>query len=327
MTKVSVLKHDWSFEEVRSIYVQPLNDLLFQSHTVLRENFDANRLQVSTLLNIKTGGCSENCGYCSQSAHHEGRVDPIPLMTVAAVADSAERAKAQGMTRLCMGAAWRNPREKDMPQIVAIIQAVKARDLQACMTLGMLTAPQAAQLKHAGLDYYNHNLDTAKSFYDQVVTTRSYEDRLETLRVVREAGINVCCGGIVGMGESRDDRVSMLAELASLPEHPQSVPLNLLVKMPGTPMETTPDLDPFEFVRTVATARIVMPKSFVRLSAGRSTMNDQMQALCFFAGCNSVFYGDKLLTVDNVNCDEDRHLFDRLGIIPEVDASFGLGDR
>jgi biotin synthase len=247
-------------------------------------------------------------------------------MTVDQVSEAADRAQAKGMTRLCMGAAWRNPRDRDMPTLIGIIRAVKQRGLQACMTLGMLTAEQAKTLREAGLDYYNHNLDTAREYYPNVVSTRTYEDRLETLKVVREAGIHVCCGGIVGMGESRDDRIRMVAELSSLPEHPQSVPINLLVKMAGTPMEAAPDLDLFEFVRTVATARIVMPRSFVRLSAGRATMNEQMQALCFFAGCNSIFYGDRLLTVENAECDDDLDLLNRLGIVPEMNSIQEVGE-
>jgi biotin synthase len=326
MTEERGVRHDWTFDEVREIYVQPMNDLLFQAHLTLRKNFDPNRIQVSTLLNIKTGGCAEDCGYCSQSAHHEGRVAPQPLMTVDQVSEAADRAQAKGMTRLCMGAAWRNPRDRDMPTLIGIIRAVKQRGLQACMTLGMLTAEQAKTLREAGLDYYNHNLDTAREYYPNVVSTRTYEDRLETLKVVREAGIHVCCGGIVGMGESRDDRIRMVAELSSLPEHPQSVPINLLVKMAGTPMEAAPDLDLFEFVRTVATARIVMPRSFVRLSAGRATMNEQMQALCFFAGCNSIFYGDRLLTVENAECDDDLDLLNRLGIVPEMNSIQEVGE-
>lgn len=314
------IRNNWTLSEVLALFELPLNDLLFESHTCFRQYFDPNRIQVSTLLNIKTGGCSEDCGYCSQSAHHEGRVDPTPLMELEQVIAAADCAVSNGMTRLCMGAAWRNPKERDMPRIKEIISAVKERGLEACMTLGMLTRDQALELSDAGLDYYNHNLDTSREFYPQMVTTRDYESRLTTLGYVREAGIKVCCGGIVGMGESREDRAGMLCTLATLPEHPDSVPINLLVKMPGTPMENAPDLDPFEFVRMVAVARVLMPASHVRLSAGRATMSDEMQALCFFAGCNSVFYGDKLLTVDNADTSDDLSLFERIGLTAELNT-------
>ncbi len=308
------LRHDWSVDEVEALLALPFNDLLFHAHTVHRARFDPNAVQASALLNIKTGGCGENCGYCSQSAHHEGPVERQPLMEVGTVVAAARQAKAGGASRFCMGAAWRSPKPRDLEVVLEMVRQVKGLGMETCLTLGMLTAEQVAELKAAGLDYYNHNLDTSPEFYGNVVTTRTYEERLETLRHVREAGISVCCGGILGMGESRRDRASLLVELANLPEHPNSVPINLLVPVAGTPLAEAAPLDILEFIRTVAAARIMMPGSFVRLSAGRQGMSDEAQALCFFAGANSIFYGDRLLTTDNATTDHDRHLFERLGL-------------
>ena len=308
----------WSIDDVEALFELPFFDLLWQAQQVHREHFDPNVIQASSLINIKTGGCAENCGYCSQSAHHEKKVQ-LPreeLMPVEQVLEEARRAQAAGATRFCMGAAWRSPRDEQLEQVVEMVREVKALGLESCVTLGMLTEAQVTRLKEAGLDYYNHNLDTSREYYDQVVTTRTYEERLDTLAHVRNAGINVCCGGILGMGESRRDRASLLAELANLPEPPQSVPINLLVKVPGTPMEDVADLDIFEFIRTIAVARLLMPASYVRLSAGRQEMSDEAQALCFLAGANSLFYGDRLLTTDNATVNHDRELFDRLGLTP-----------
>ncbi len=310
------LRHNWQLEEVEALLALPFMDLLHRAHTVHCAHFDPNVVQASALINIKTGGCAENCGYCSQSAHHEEEIglQREGLMALAEVRTAAEAARAAGATRFCMGAAWRGPRDGDLARVIEMIQAVKALGMEACATLGMLDAEQALQLKQAGLDYYNHNLDTSRDYYPQVVTTRCYEDRLVTLGHVRAAGINVCCGGILGMGESRRDRAGLLAELANLPEHPQSVPINLLVAIPGTPLGDSAALDIFEFIRTIAVARLLMPSSFVRLSAGREGMSDEGQALCFFAGANSIFYGDRLLTTSNRSTDRDRALFERLGL-------------
>lgn len=310
-------RHDWSIEEIEALFDQPFNDLIFQAQGVHRQHFEANTVQISTLINIKTGGCAENCGYCSQSAHFDTGLEREALMAVDEVIASARAAKDGGATRFCMGAAWRKPKSKDMEVVIAMIKGVKDLGMEACVTLGMLEPEQVQQLKEVGLDYYNHNVDTSPEYYDKVVTTRKFSDRLDTINRVREAGINVCSGGILGMGESRRDRASMLQELANLPEHPGSVPINLLVKVPGTPLGDTPDLDIFEFIRTIAVARIMMPASYVRLSAGRETMHDEAQALCFLAGANSLFYGDKLLTTDNATTDHDKALFQRLGIQAE----------
>lgn len=312
------LRHDWRVEEVEALFNQPFNDLLFAAQLVHRQRFDPNTVQISTLLNIKTGGCAENCGYCSQSAHFETGLEREALMAVDEVLSAAQAAQAGGATRFCMGAAWRKPKQKDLEVVIAMIKGVKGLGMEACVTLGMLDAEQVEQLKAAGLDYYNHNLDTSREYYEQVVTTRSFDDRLATIAEVRKAGINVCSGGILGMGETRRDRAALLLELANQPDHPGSVPINQLVKVAGTPLADAPDLDVFEFIRTIAVARLLMPRSYVRLSAGRETMSDEAQALCFLAGANSIFYGDKLLTAENASQGRDRALFERLGLQGEV---------
>ncbi|XSG85981.1 MAG: biotin synthase BioB [Methylohalobius sp. ZOD2] len=308
------LRHDWTQEEVSALFELPFSDLIHQAQTAHRRYFDPNEVQVSTLLSIKTGGCPEDCGYCPQSARYDTGLERERLMPLEDVLAAAEAAKAKGSSRFCMGAAWRAPKDRDIEQVAEMVTAVKDLGMETCMTLGMLTDTQARRLKEAGLDYYNHNLDTSPEFYPRIITTRTYEDRLDTLNHVRGAGIHVCCGGIVGMGEDRADRAGLLRELANMPQHPESVPINLLVQVEGTPLHGSDSLDPFEFVRTVAAARILMPASRVRLSAGRTDMNDEMQALCFLAGANSVFYGEKLLTTDNPESKADRHLFERLGI-------------
>ncbi|HHC73162.1 MAG TPA: biotin synthase BioB [Thiotrichales bacterium] len=312
--EAETLRHDWSREEAAGLFALPLNDLLYRAHSLHRRHFDPNRIQVSTLLNIKTGGCPEDCGYCSQSAHHHTQLDREALMEVERVVEEARQARDRGASRFCMGAAWRGPVEKEFPRILEMVRQVKSLGMETCMTLGMLSEEQARALSDAGLDYYNHNLDTSPEYYPQVITTRTYQDRLDTLSRVREAGMRVCCGGIVGMGESRADRAGLLVELANLPAHPESVPINLLVQVEGTPLAGVESIDPIEFVRTVAVARILMPASWVRLSAGRESMSDELQALCFFAGANSVFYGERLLTTGNRATDRDRALFDRLGL-------------
>lgn len=304
----------WSRASVEALFELPFNDLLFRAQTVHREHFDSNEIQLSTLLSIKTGGCPEDCGYCPQSAHHPTGVAADRLMALEEVVDAARAAKAEGATRFCMGAAWRSPKERDMDRVNAMVREVKALGLQTCMTLGMLDADQARTLKSAGLDYYNHNLDSAPDFYAQVVSTRSYQERLDTLQHVRDADLSVCCGGIVGMGESRAQRAGLIAELASLERPPESVPINQLVPVAGTPMSEVPPIDGFEFVRTIAAARITMPTSVVRLSAGREQMDDALQALCFHAGANSIFYGDRLLTTSNPQARHDRALLGRLGM-------------
>lgn len=312
------MRHDWSEAEAGAMYRAPFNDLLFQAQTVHRAHFDPNTVQKSQLLSIKTGGCPEDCGYCSQSAHHNSGLKASKLMEVERVLTEARKAKAGGATRYCMGAAWRNPKARDMDTVVAMVEGVKALGMETCMTLGMLSDTDVARLKEAGLDYYNHNVDTSEAHYDKIITTRTYADRLETLARVREAGINVCSGGIIGMGETDDDRVAMLVTLANLPEHPGSVPINLLIPIPGTPLGNVDPVPPIEFVRTIALARILMPKSYVRLSAGRTEMSDEMQALCFFAGANSIFAGETLLTTDNPGEDADAVLFAQLGIATET---------
>ena len=313
----SVVRHDWTLAQVNALYALPFNDLLFQAQTVHRQHFKPNEVQVSTLLSIKTGACAEDCKYCPQSGHYNTGLERERLLEVEKVLTQAKAAKEKGASRFCMGAAWTNPKQRDMPYIIEMVQGVKAMGLETCMTLGMLTGEQAQTLAGAGLDYYNHNLDTSPEFYGEIITTRTYQDRLDTLSHVRDAGMKVCCGGILGMGESSNDRSALLMQLANLPEHPQSVPINMLVKVAGTPLENVDDLDAFEFIRTIAVARIMLPQSHVRLSAGRSRMNGQMQALCFFAGANSIFYGDKLLTTDNPEADADMQLFAKLGIQPE----------
>ncbi len=308
------LRHDWRLDEVRALFALPFNDLLFRAQTVHRRHFDANEVQVSSLLSIKTGACSEDCAYCPQSAHHHTGLGREELLPMEEVLKAAGQAKAQGASRFCMGAAWRSPKDGDVEKVAAMVEGVRELGMETCVTLGMLTDGQTRRLKEAGLDYYNHNLDTSEEYYSEIITTRTYQDRLDTLRRVREAGINVCCGGIVGMGEGDDDRAKLLIELANLPQHPDSVPINMLVQVEGTPLAGTAKLDPFVFVRTIAVARILMPASRVRLSAGRTEMNDEMQALCFLAGANSIFYGEKLLTTDNPVADSDRRLFQRLGL-------------
>lgn len=313
----SQIRHNWTLTEVNRLFQMPFNDLLFQAQTIHREHFDPNEVQVSTLLSIKTGACPEDCKYCPQSARYDTGLEKERLLEVEKVIETAKQAKAAGSTRFCMGAAWRNPKARDMPYLVSMIEGVKALGLETCMTLGMLDREQALALKQAGLDYYNHNLDTSPEFYGEIITTRTYQDRLDTLHNVREAGMNVCSGGIVGMGEQANDRSGLLMQLANLDHHPESVPINMLVKVRGTPLQDQDDLDPFEFVRTIAVARIMMPKSYVRLSAGREAMNEQMQAMCFMAGANSIFYGCKLLTTPNPETDTDMQLFKRLGINAE----------
>lgn len=310
----NTLRHDWSYEEVAKLFAMPFNDLVFAAQSVHRQNFDPNKVQISTLLNIKTGGCSENCGYCSQSAHHETDLEREALMAFEEVMAAAKQAKDAGASRFCMGAAWRNPKEKDLTKVIDMVKGVKSLGLETCVTLGMLEKQQAEALKDAGLDYYNHNIDSSREYYDKVVTTRNFDDRLDTLRNVRETGLKVCSGGIVGMGESREDRARMLMELANLEEHPHSVPINRLVKVEGTPLAETDDIDIFEFVRTVAVARLMMPQSNVRLSAGRESMSDAEQSLCFLAGANSIFYGERLLTTGNSTTGADQQLFERLDI-------------
>ncbi len=311
------IRHDWTAEEVRALFELPFNDLMFQAQVVHRQNFDPNAVQVSTLLSIKTGACPEDCKYCPQSAHNCTDLEAERLLKVKQVLREAEAAKEKGATRFCMGAAWSSPRAKDMPYVLEMIRGVKDMGLEACMTLGMLDGDQAQSLAEAGLDYYNHNLDTSPEYYGSIITTRSYQDRLDTLQNVRDAGMKVCCGGIMGMGEELSDRVGLLLTLANMPDHPESVPINMLVKVEGTPLDSVEDLEPFDFIRTIAVARILMPKSHVRLSAGRQRMNEQMQSMCFMAGANSIFYGEKLLTTDNPEADSDRQLFNKLGINPE----------
>lgn len=314
LSNASNIRHDWQLEEVHALFALPFNDLLFQAQTIHRQNFDPNEIQISSLLSIKTGSCSEDCGYCPQSARYDTGLEKESLMPVDEVIQAAKRAKQQGASRFCMGAAWRSPKDKDIDRVVEMVQAVKALEMETCVTLGMLTEQQTQALKEGGLDYYNHNLDTSEDYYSEVITTRTYQDRLDTLERVRDSGINVCCGGIVGMGESDDDRAKLLIELSNLPKHPESVPINMLVQVEGTPLNGIETLDSFAFIRTIAVARIMMPKSRVRLSAGRTDMSDEMQALCFFAGANSIFYGDKLLTTDNPMTNHDLDLFQRLGL-------------
>jgi biotin synthase len=311
-----LLRHDWTRAEVRALFELPFPELMFRAQSVHRENFEPTEVQISTLLSIKTGGCPEDCAYCPQSARYEAGVRAEKLMALDAVLAEARAAKNGGASRFCMGAAWRSPKDRELDLVCEMVEGVKALGLETCATLGMLTASQARRLKDAGLDYYNHNLDTSPEFYETIISTRTYHDRLETLDHVREAGIHVCCGGIVGMGETREDRVGMIATLASLPAHPESVPINMLVKVAGTPLAGESTLDPIEFVRTVAVARITMPRSVVRLSAGREDMSEETQALCFLAGANSIFYGPKLLTTPNPGCDRDRELMARLGLSP-----------
>ena len=306
----------WTVAQIVELFELPFSDLIYRAQTVHRDNFDPNAIQVSTLLSIKTGGCSEDCGYCPQAARYHTDVENEPLMPIDEVLAAARAAKESGASRFCMGAAWRSPKQKDLEPVLKMISEVKAMGLQTCATLGMLKEGQAAQLKDAGLDYYNHNLDTAPEFYGDVITTRTYQDRLDTLDSVREADINVCCGGIIGMGESRNQRAGLIAQLANMERPPESVPINLLTQVEGTPLHGVDELDQFEFIRTIAAARITMPKSFVRLSAGRQSMHEGVQALCFIAGANSIFYGEKLLTTGNPEAETDKQLFAKLGLHP-----------
>ncbi|MFL0810449.1 MAG: biotin synthase BioB [Agarilytica sp.] len=321
MSQVSAdnaIRSDWTRAEVQALFDLPFNDLLFQAQSVHRQHFDPNQVQISTLCSVKTGACPEDCAYCPQSARYDTGLEREKLMAVEKVIEEAKAAKAGGATRFCMGAAWRSPKNRDMPYVLEMVKNVKALGMETCMTLGMLSDDQANELAEAGLDYYNHNLDTSPEFYGDIITTRTYQDRLDTLGNVREAGMKICSGGIVGMGEGQNDRVGLLLQLATMNIHPESVPINMLVKVAGTPLEEMEDLDPFEFIRTIAVARIVMPKSHVRLSAGREEMNEQMQAMAFFAGANSIFYGEKLLTTPNPKQNKDMLLLQRLGISPEA---------
>ena len=313
-------RHDWRSEEVQALFALPFNDLLFRAQGVHRSHFDPNTVQLSTLLSIKTGACPEDCAYCPQSVRYDTGLKAEPLLPLAEVTRAAREAKANGATRFCMGAAWRSPKDRDLEKVAEMVREVKALGLETCVTLGMLKKHQAENLAAAGLDYYNHNIDTSPEHYGEIITTRSFQDRLDTLENVREAGMKVCCGGIVGMGESATDRAEMLRVLANLPEHPESVPINELVQVPGTPLHGIAPVDPFDFIRTIAVARIVLPRSHVRLSAGRTQMSDEMQALCFLAGANSIFYGEKLLTTGNPDVEKDRNLLARLGLSPESAA-------
>jgi biotin synthase len=310
----TALRFDWQRNEIAEMFNRPFADLLFLAQQTHREHFDPNAVQVSTLLSIKTGKCPEDCAYCPQSVRFETELQPEPLLPLDEVIDAAKRAKQNGASRFCMGAAWRSPKDRDLDQVIDMVEAVKDLGLETCLTLGMLNQAQARRLKEAGLDYYNHNLDTSPEFYNDIITTRTYEDRLHTLQHVRSAGINVCCGGILGMGESREDRVGLMQELANQQPHPESVPINMLVRVQGTPLQSVDEFDPLEFVRTIAVARVLMPSSYVRLSAGREEMSDEMQALCFLAGANSIFYGEKLLTTPNPAATHDKQLFEKLGI-------------
>lgn len=319
-------RHDWTHAQINALFDLPFNDLLFRAHLTHRQHFDPNTVQLSTLLSIKTGACPEDCKYCPQSARYHTGVEPERLLDVQHVVAKARLAKAKGATRFCMGAAWRTPPQDQMDALCNMISQVKSLGLETCMTLGMLETNQAQQLAKAGLDFYNHNLDTSPEYYTKIITTRTYKDRLETLKNVRAQGMKVCCGGIIGMNERLKDRIELLRVLSNFPEHPESVPINLLVRVPGTPLEDAPDLDPFEFIKTVAVARILMPTSYVRLSAGRRSMSEQTQALCFFAGANSVFYGEKLLTTPNATARNDQALFEKLGLRFEAEPTPTIGD-
>jgi len=314
-TTLSV-RHDWSKAETLELLQQPFNDLIFNAQQTHRLNFDPNKVQLSTLMNIKTGGCPEDCAYCPQSAHYKTGVGAEKIASVEEVVSQAKAAKNKGATRFCMGAAWRQPKKSDLEKVVPMVKAVKEMQLETCLTLGMLTLEQARTLKASGLDYYNHNIDTSPEYYSKIISTRDYRERLTTLEHVRNAGINVCCGGIIGMGEAQKDRAGLLLTLANMPNHPESVPINMLVKVEGTPLDDVETAGPIEFIRTIAAARIMMPKSYIRLSAGRNSMSDETQALCYLAGANSIFYGEKLLTTDNPQLIEDRLLLKRLGIQP-----------
>jgi len=309
-------RHNWTKEETLVLLQQPFNDLVYTAQQIHRQNFDPNKVQLSTLMNIKTGGCPEDCAYCPQSAHYKAGIKAEKLATIEEVVAQAKEAKNKGATRFCMGAAWREPKDKDIKKVMPMVEAIKGMELETCLTLGMLSSEQAKSLKASGLDYYNHNIDTSPEYYSKIISTRDYEERLATLEHVRNAGINVCCGGIVGMGENQKDRAGFLLTLANMPNHPESVPINMLVKVEGTPLDNEEEVDPIEFIRIIAAARIMMPKSYIRLSAGRNSMSDEMQALCYLAGSNSIFYGEKLLTTDNPQLIEDRSLLKRLGIQP-----------
>lgn len=317
MNSIDAVRNDWSREEIQALYQQPLMDLVFQAQQVHREHFTANTVQVSTLLSIKTGKCPEDCKYCSQSAHYDSKLEAEKRIAVDKVIQEAKQALASGSSRFCMGAAWRNPHERDMPYVLEMVREVKALGLETCMTLGMLNGSQAERLKDAGLDYYNHNLDTSREYYSHIISTRSFDDRLDTLDHVRQAGMKVCSGGIVGLGESRDDRIGLLYELATLAIHPESVPINMLVPIEGTPMADVEKLDVIEWIRTIAVARLLMPKSYIRLSAGRESLSDSDQALAFMAGANSIFSGEKLLTTPNTSQGRDQQLFAKLGLVAE----------
>jgi len=314
---LGAVRHDWSLSEVEALFALPFGDLMFRAQQVHRAHHEPNTVQMSTLLSIKTGACPEDCAYCPQSVRYDTGLEREVLLEVAAVRESARRAKEAGATRFCMGAAYRSPKKKDLLIVAEMIREVRALGMETCATLGMLTPAQAQELKDAGLDYYNHNLDTSKEYYGEIITTRTYDDRLNTLQAVRDAGMKVCCGGIVGMGETVTDRANLLLTLANLPQHPESVPINELVQVPGTPLHGVAAVDPFDFVRTIAVARVLMPASHVRLSAGRTQMSDELQALCFLAGANSIFYGEKLLTTGNPDVTRDQQLLERLGIQPE----------
>jgi biotin synthase len=316
--RLGTVRGDWTLEEARALFALPFSDLLYHAQRVHRLAFDPNQVQVSTLLSVKTGACPEDCKYCPQSVRYDTGLEREELLELSAVVEAAQAAKASGATRFCMGAAYRNPKPRQLEQIKAMVREVRALGLETCATLGMLTPAQARELKDAGLDFYNHNLDTSEAFYSEIITTRTYQDRLDTLQAVRDAGLAVCCGGILGMGESELDRVQLLHTLATLPQHPESVPINQLVQVEGTPLHGRPPLDPLDLVRTIATARLLMPKSYLRLSAGRTEMSDAVQALCFLAGANSIFYGEKLLTTPNPGRNRDAELFARLGLQPET---------
>lgn len=316
---VQAIRHDWTLNEIKALFAKPFNDLLFQAQTTHRQYFDPNAVQISSLLSIKTGACPEDCSYCPQSAKYDTDLERERLLPIEEVKQAAMNARQNGASRFCMGAAWRNPTDKNLDKVIEMISVVKDLGMETCVTLGMLTQQQTKKLKAAGLDYYNHNLDTSPEYYKEVITTRTYQDRLDTLENVRAESINVCCGGIVGMGETDLDRAALLQQLANLPQHPQSVPINLLVQVENTPLYGTDALDPIEFVRTIAVARVIMPKSTVRLSAGRNDMSEELQALCFLAGANSIFYGEKLLTTPNPAENKDMELFHRLGIKPNAE--------
>ena len=323
---IDMIRHDWKLQEIEELFALPFNDLIFKATSTHRKFFDPNKIQVSTLLSIKTGSCPEDCKYCPQSAHYDTGLEKEPLIDIELVLQNAKKAKKAGASRFCMGAAWRNINDRDLPQLKEMITTVKDLGLETCVTLGMASKKQLESLKDAGLDYYNHNIDTSEEYYSSIISTRKFSDRIETLNNIRESGLKTCCGGIVGMGEKLSDRAKMLLTLANLPQHPQSVPINMLVKIEGTPLALEADIDPFDFIRTIAVARIIMPASYVRLSAGREKMNEIMQSLCFLAGANSIFYGEKLLTTNNPNENDDKNLFSKLGINIEQHSKENIHD-